>query len=301
MNRLKLARLLLSFVKRLPRRYPVHSRTEQLPFFILNAGRSGSTLLNRILNEHPKLGLPTEQYFLGPAIFKYHFYNYMIWRDLMQVIVGELWDQRKHTWELDLQAVIREIIDLPKRNRSLVQMVDQLFRHVVDKPRWGDSTPLNVFYYKELYHLYPKAKYIFLIRDGRDVVASYKNGGEAAFGELAQVEESTARWLIHAKAMNWYKQRTQILEVSYEAFMKDPDQQLTLICQFLEIEEMPRDWRNYTEHVPSAEFFEPSHHDAVRSTPFMDSIGKWKSVLSESEAEYCQGIMSAQLKKYGYL
>lgn len=301
MNRLKLARLLFFLAKRLPRRYPVHSETGKEPFFILNAGRSGSTLINRILNEHPELGLPTEQYFLGPAVFKYHFYNFMIWRDLMQVIVGELWDRRKHTWELDLQKVIREIIDFSNEDRSLEQVVDHLFREVVDKPRWGDSTPLNVYYYKELFHLYPKAKYIFLIRDGRDVVASYKGGGEAAFGELAQVGESTARWMIHAKALHWYKRRTQVLEVRYEDFMQDPDQQLALICQFLGIGEMPAYWRDYTEHVPNSEFFEPAHHDAIRSAPFTDSIGKWESTLSESEVKYCCRLMGSQLKKYRYL
>lgn len=301
MNRLKLARLLLFFTQLLPRRYPVRYQTEKEPFFILNAGRSGSTLLNRILNEHPELGLPTEQYFLGPAIFKYHFYNYMLWKDLMQVIVGELWDARKHTWELNLKEIIPEIIDLEVGKRSLGQVVESLFRQVIDKPQWGDSTPLNTVYYKELYHLYPNAKYIFLIRDGRDVVASYKNGGKDAFGELAQVEASSQRWSLHATALQWYKQRTTVLEVKYEDLISDSDDALNRICQFLEVGPMIENWRNYTAHVPQSEFFEPSHHDAVRQVPFPDSIGNWKSILSEKEANYCHLKMKVHLKGYGYL
>ena len=258
-------------------------------------------MLNRILNEHPELGLPTEQYFLGPAVFKYHFYNYMLWRDLMQVVVGELWDPGKHTWDLNLTEIMPAIINKQGGDRSLENMVDLLFRSVTDKPVWGDSTPLNTVYYKELYHLYPKAKYIFLLRDGRDVVASYKSGGETAFGELAQVEQSTSRWLLHARALAWYKRRTSILEISYEAFTKDPEEQLDRICQFLEIGSMPDDWKAYIHHVPEVSFFEPSHHDAVRSIPFTDSIGKWETILSKEEADYCHRKMGVQLKKYGYL
>lgn len=301
MNRLKLARLLLFFAKLLPRRYPVRSRQRTSPFFILNAGRSGSTLLNRILNEHPQVGLPTEQYFLGPAVFKYHFYNYMIWRDLMQVIVGELWDARKHTWELDLKSTLQEIINFQGEDRSLAHALESLFRQMIEKPLWGDSTPLNTVYFKELHHVFPEAKYIFLLRDGRDVVASYKNGGKSSFGQLAEVKESTSRWLLHAKALQWFKQRTSVLEVSYEALINDPERQLERICQFLEIGPMPEHWKEYTEHVPQSEFFQPSHHDAVRKAPFKDSIGKWETDLSEEEALYCHQRMEAQLKKYGYL
>lgn len=225
----------------------------------------------------------------------------MIWRDLMQVIIGELWDKRKHTWEFDLQAMIRKIIDLKADYRSLETVIDLLFREVTDKPRWGDSTPLNTVYFKELYHLYPRAKFIFLIRDGRDVVASYKSVGADAFGELAQVDESTSRWLLNAEALNWYKKRTQVLEVKYETLMEDPEGQLGRICQFLEVDPMPATWADYTEHVPQSEFYQPAHHDAVRLAPFTDSIGRWKTILSEEEVKYCHGKMNHQLKKYGYL
>lgn len=219
----------------------------------------------------------------------------------MQVIVGELWDARKHTWELDLKSAIRAIIAFEGEDRSLVSAVEFLFRQMTEKPLWGDSTPLNTVYFKELYHLFPNAKYIFLFRDGRDVVASYKNGGTSAFGELAGVKESTERWLLHANALQWYKRRTSVLEVSYEAFMNNPVHELERICQFLGVHSMPENWRNYRDHIPQTEFFKPSHHEAVRNEPFTDSIGKWKSVLSEKEVNYCLQRMKAQLKRYGYL
>ncbi len=225
----------------------------------------------------------------------------MIWRDLMQVIVGELWDVRKHTWELDLESVLQSIINLKGADRTLRHAVELLFRQMTEKPVWGDSTPLNTVYFKELYPLFPKAKYIFLIRDGRDVVASYKRGGASSFGELAQIEESTSRWLLHARALRWYKRRAAVLEVKYEALMANPKQQLDRICAFLEVDPMPKNWEEYTRHIPQSEFFQPSHHDAVRQAPFTDSIGKWKAVLSDEEIRFCHERMGTQLKKYGYL
>lgn len=38
------------------------------PFFIIGSGRSGSTLLRRILCANPELHIPPETYVLGPAI-----------------------------------------------------------------------------------------------------------------------------------------------------------------------------------------------------------------------------------------
>ena len=299
MNKLKLARFLLSLLRVLPKRYPLRSSV-QPPFFILSAGRSGSTLLNRMLNEHPQLGLPSEQYFMGPAIFKYHFYNFMLWRDLMQVIVGELWDTRKHTWDLEVGRTIQSIMAWTGQERSLDRVMDHLFREVVSKDIWGDSTPLNVVYYKELYQLFPQARYIFLMRDGRDVVASYKAGGEQAFGALASVKAASERWVLAMDALHGLKRRTSVLEIRYEELVSNPQLNLDRICSHLGVPAL-KGWESYTQHVPETAFYQPSHHHAIREMPFDESIGKWRQVLTEEEQAYSEQVMRRHLERYGYL
>ena len=37
---------------------------------------------------------------------------------------------------------------------------------------WGDKTPQNTYFIKHIFPVYPSAKYVFIVRDGRDVVNS---------------------------------------------------------------------------------------------------------------------------------
>lgn len=300
MNKLRLARFLLGCWRWLPKRHAVKTSGLVAPFFIFNAGRSGSTLINRMLNEHPEIGLPSEQYFLGPAIFKYQFYNYLLWRDLIQVIVGELWDVKKHTWNLDIQKNIRSIITWTGKERSLQRIIEVLYREVVAENIWGDSTPLNVVYCPEIYRVFPQAKYIFLLRDGRDVVASYRAGGSEAFGDLADLESACRRWVLAMEHLEWLKNQTSVLEVTYEDLVRDPQVVMNRICQHLSVSEFDN-WRDYPKNIPDSSFYEPSHHDAIRQMPFRDSIGKWKEALNSEEQAYCHRLMGRHLKRQGYI
>ena len=52
-----------------------HSKIKNPPFFILGSGRNGSTLLSSILNAHPELFIPSEQFILPYTIMR----RYIFW------------------------------------------------------------------------------------------------------------------------------------------------------------------------------------------------------------------------------
>lgn len=212
MRQMNLARILLLLMRVLPKRYQLNpSKPVIQPFFILGSGRNGSTLLNMMLNQHSKLFLPPEQYFLGNSIIKYQIYNFILWRDLVKVIYGEMLNiGDSHKWNFSVNQVMMKAFHLEGDERNLQNLLDLLYRTYALETknigvRWGDSVPNNYPFTKEIFNCFPKGKYIFLIRDGRDVCAAYKKGGKEAFGELSEVENSSDYWLNSIKKYNWLK------------------------------------------------------------------------------------------------
>ncbi|MDH5608410.1 MAG: sulfotransferase [Cyclobacteriaceae bacterium] len=303
MRRITLARFLMRVAACLPVGYPLMGRTplREQPIFVLGSGRNGSTLLNRILNGHSRLFLPPEQYFLGHTIIKYRLYGFLNWRDLMKVLAGELMPGAgSHFWQTQNLSVLGDLISLD--DKSLQHVVDHIYRAygVLYKPfhLWGDTSPTNILYIREIFSLFPNARYVFLIRDGRDVVASHKEGGEHYVGTRARPGLSSAAWVGALKKLEWLQKKTPVHLVHYEQLVRQPELVIRELCGFLNIPFQSAMLAPH-ENIPDIPVYaEPIFHKLHQ--PIDDqSVGKWKHVLSEEELEEIRFI-NPFLIKYGY-
>lgn len=260
-------------------------------------------MLNRMLNQHSALFLPSEQYFLGNSIFKYQLYPFLIWRDMVKIITGELLPSTgSHTWQMDGSEVINELFLL--EDRSLQKVIDVIFRGYGAKMKddvqmWGDTTPLNTIYLPEVFSLFPKGKYVFLLRDGRDVMASYHKGGEEFLGHLAKPTNGAAHWNHSIEKYEWLKKRTDVLLVRYEALVSEPERILTEICTYLGMAFESQMLTFYENEPQSGMYTEPQHAN-IRKPISTASIGKWAEQLTEEDNKAVAAI-NKNLVKYGYL
>ena len=273
------------------------------PFFIFGSGRNGSTMLNRMLNQHSVLFLPSEQYFLGNSIIKYQLYPFLLWRDLIKIITGELLPTTgSHTWAMDGSEVIKELFHL--KDRSLQKVIDMIFRSYGIKMQsdfriWGDTTPLNTFYLPEVFSLFPEAKYVFLLRDGRDVMSSYKKGGEAFLGDLANPVNGAAHWNHSIEKYEWLKKRTNVLLVRYEELVSDPQSVLSGICSYLDVDFETQMLDFHQDEAQSYMYSEPQHAN-IKKPISTASIGNWVEQLTDEDQDAIMAI-NKNLVKYGYL
>ncbi|MEM9324699.1 MAG: sulfotransferase [Bacteroidota bacterium] len=307
MNKRRLGRLLLGFLSALPKKYPIRTQGDPPdPFFIINAGRSGSTLLNRLLNQHSAAFLPPEQYFLHNLIIKFQLYNWMLWRDLGKVLAGELVSSLgAHAWEWDYEKTFRDIVLAEGEDRSLRRIVDKVIRDYAVQTGaspafWGDTTPLNAQYINELFSVYPKAKYIFLVRDGRDVVASYQGGSHEVHQGLSEHVECAKHWRDVARVYRWLEKRGAALRlVKYEDLVADTSTVMAGIVDFLGLDGESLDTNKVD--VPDIPFYALPHHEELRKPIHDQRIGRWKSILSAQQLDQIMPILERPMKDFDYL
>ena len=308
MRRLKLARLLLTLLTLFPKRHSLRSSESKLtePFFIFGSGRNGSTLLNVILNQHPNIFIPPEQYFLGNSIVKYQLYNYLPWRDLVKIVYGEVLSQTDgHMWQFSSDKIMSDAFNFSKGKKNLQSMLHHIYSSYAtttkpDSIIWGDSTPLNTRSLPEIFSCFPKAKFIFLVRDGRDVVASYKKGTTQAFDDLADTLIATDVWLDSITKYHWLKKRTSVLEVKYESLVSQPEDELVKIIEFIG-EKYHSGMLQFYKNVPGVDAYNEAQHQKIHEPIQTNSIGKWKEILSEDERVYIEKKMRHFLREFNYL
>lgn len=96
-----------------------------------------------------------------------------------------------------------------------------------------EKTPRHIERLDLILDVKPRAKFIFIVRDGRDVVASlYKRTGH--------LEQSVTRWIDANRVVMRRSLADNAIFLRYEDLIQDPEAQLTRLCSFLAIEFHPK-------------------------------------------------------------
>ncbi len=286
------------FIVRLRLAFPLskalHGDLRMQPFFVFGSGRNGSTLLNRLLNTHSRIFLPSEQYFLPSFIYRFILYNDQSSLSLNRKLLQLIQNKELHTW----QNMEKIHLDM----EPLQEMIDKIYRAeggVGEDAIWGDSTPVNTRYIGEIFRVFPKASYIFLVRDGRDVVASYQKD-QRAFDHLPDLPSQVDFWVDSISKYKWLSGKTQVLLIKYEDLVAKPAEVLCQCYDFLGVKDESDQWSDYLEQIPENEFYRPIHHSGLRKLPFGNSVGAWKDRLTEPQKKFCDLKMKDWLSEYGY-
>lgn len=213
------------------------------PIFIVGAPRSGTTMLQYILDDLPNLSMPTgESHFIVPLHRNQAAYPDVGTAAGMRRLLQTLHDFNAEFLNTDLHGVkfdIDSLADafLAEGRNSVRDVVAGIFEHNargMGKTRWGDKTPYYALHLDRLVAWWPDARIIHLVRDGRDVALSL-------FGR----RHDFSAYNIYYAAQYWQKYvdvcREQgkklaaghYLELRYEDVLNDQDAAMRTVCDFI--------------------------------------------------------------------
>ena len=137
--------------------------------FVVGVGRSGTTLLRLMLDAHPALTIPPETHF-APELISAAGKRRAKPERLAEIVVSQ---RQWGDFGLDATELRRrfEALD-PLDAGAALRAFYGLYAERAGKPRWGDKTPIYVEHMREIGAALPEARFIHLIRDGRDVALS---------------------------------------------------------------------------------------------------------------------------------
>ncbi|MFA7403199.1 MAG: sulfotransferase [Pelobacteraceae bacterium] len=205
------------------------------PIFIIGTERSGTNLLRLILNAHSSIAVPHPPHimkFFSPLEPLYG--NLSIDANFRRLIadVCRMVELHTYPWEIrpDRDQVFQNAVD---RNLLAVyfQVYDQYLAYT-KKRRWACKSTFMIEHVAEILRYHPDARFIFMVRDGRDVAVSAKT---SIFNHF-HVYYSARRWQREQRlGLSWLAKLPpeQIMLLKYEELIVDPAATTRRLCGFL--------------------------------------------------------------------
>ena len=267
------------------------------PVFILGVQRSGTTLLRLILNSHSYIAIPEEAAFLRPIIKKKYIYNEISGKDLKRIYNYLKNSPHYALWNYDSSKFLNWLE--MQHSISLKEFINNLYMSYAEsegKIIWGDKTPSLLRKVDLLYRLFPEAKFIHIVRDGRDVfdsrrrMDSTKDNAAVMAIEWCYKIYKTERFLELLPPSNKYTLR-------YEDLLINPEETVKNLCGFMQVEYEPQ----MMDFYKKSKYYVGSHHSKLIFKPITsENLQKWKLNLSGKEIKVLSLLAKRYLKKYGY-
>ena len=253
--------------------------------FIGGSGRCGSTLMRVMLNSHSRIHCGPERKIVGA--------------------ISAFRDQ----WAIGSRAVLDDAgVSVEAVDEACAAFIETLMKSTNDgSPRIAEKTPSVLLHTKFLSNVFPRAKFIHLIRDGRAVVASLlrQNWFAATTGKRLEycesVEAATQYWMDMVMSIRSQSKELDgaYMEVKYEDLVSDTRTISDEVLAFLgeAWEQSVLEHHSQEHDLPESE----SSTVEILSPVHGDAVSKWKTELTPQQIEVVERMAGPLLRELGYM
>ncbi len=287
--------------------------------FIIGIGRSGTTLLTKLLNKHKDIHCQPEANFL--LFFLHHFKNRVGFNDHdIELIFKEIstYSLSHPTigWNINFDKAKQTLKTICSANpdinyATLCKHIYSLFeiehQNKKDAKLIIDKNPAYTILVDKIAGFLPEAKFIWMIRDYRANVLSRKQN---VYLKSPKVAYNAIRWkYFNMLALKFSKKNPhKVLLVRYEDLVNDPGTVISSIYTFLNVDpkdETNRDTISFTETKNDAslikhEKYLTKKYDDLEKPVNTGRVNSWKTELSKKEIDLCDAICLSFAKQFEY-
>ncbi|MCF8009191.1 MAG: sulfotransferase [Halanaerobiales bacterium] len=257
------------------------------PIFIVGVGRSGTSLLQSMLNAHSKIAFPPETHFIRNYIKKKSSFR----KEIKNIIN----DKYLKNLNLNIEETILSA-------RNFVDFYTNLlkdFAKSCNKDYVGDKDPKNIENIKQINKFFPNAIIVNIYRDPRAVIASRIKAVWSQNKPLWQhllAYKAQFNYLINNK--NHFK---NYIEIKFEELIINPEKELSKILSLLDLK-FENNMLSFYEKSNDVVFGKEYQWKKNLFKPVMiKNIDKWQSELSPQLIKKIEKTLYPEMKKKKYI
>jgi Sulfotransferase family len=293
----------------IPRALTRDARRDPVPF-VVGMNRSGTTLLRMMLDAHPQLTIPPETHFV-PALIKACRQPGATAEDALAAMKSA---REWGDFGFSDEEMLARLRATKLRPGQAVRTFYEAYMEQQGKPRWGEKTPTYVQRMRMIQRELPEARFVHVIRDGRDVALSVL---DRTVRDLT-VTDVARRWQKKiTKARDDAPRLRHYTEARYEDLILDTEPVLRRVCEFIKLDfdpvmlsyhersgkrlqemarPLPGDGR--AQHLSVERRM--ATHAMTTKPPSADRVARWRTQMSAADRAAFEEVAADLLAELGY-
>lgn len=261
---------------------------EPAPFFVSGAVRSGLTLVRSLLDAHPEITCGPDAGVVSLALGARDFEN----------TLGELHERHFGLPPEFVRQNFATAIDAILSSR----------RRAAGKRSVGEKSAATISVFSTLGALFPRARFIHVVRDGRDIAASLltRNWVDPRTGrafDYCRSPIAAAKFWSTAAAFGLAAETAlgeRLLRIRYEDLVRDPVSATARLFAFLDASRCDEAISFGSRGFEISDAERESAEDLSKP---IDArfVGRWRRDLSASDAQQIAKAAAPALKAFGYI
>ena len=277
--------------------------------FILGKGRSGTSLLQNLLNAHPRITAGPESRFA--VIFYPLFGHIKKWKESDIIdFVNKLYLEPLFNlfWELDKNELTQTLLSV--KDVASYELLCKIVYYQRSKGKdnliyISDKNPEYVLYLDTIEKIFPEAKFVHIVREPRDNVYS-----QIISFKVRNIAFRAYQWLSYNMIVEERKKKepSKYYTVLYENLVRDTEGTMKLICNFLHIDfegtmvqnNAPQWLNSHIERRGITDKDKLIHRNLLKPIN-TSNVGKWKNKMTPNDQAITEIITGDYAHKvYGY-
>lgn len=260
------------------------------PVIIGGCARSGTTLMRVMIDTHPNI-------YCGPE-------TGLLYLRTMTRRKTRMLSRKLEIPEEELKAMMWG-------TASYFQFVEALFdylRRRAGKPRWGDKSPQNVLHLDRIFRHFPDARFIHMIRDGRDAACSLRtfpqyrmvDGRRVELDTRNPLDQCVRRWVHDVEAGMRWRGDPRYIEVKYEGLIESDEETLIRVFESLGEPWDERVTKYYQIESPSRSGEKMPQNPGATQPIYRTAHGRWRNEFTEEDKQMFKAVAGDLLVALGY-
>jgi len=288
------------------------------PLFVIGSPRSGTSLLRLILTSHSEIIVPPE---CGFIVWLYE--KYCAWSssdaldaDSRAQYLDDLFLCKKFdTWGTE-RAALDELLaeHYPADYAGLCATIYMAYarKHSRTVTIWGDKNNFHINHLPTLRSIYPDARFVHIVRDGRDVACSYREvmlrGSSSPYSPNlnTDIDAIATEWSTNVLKVNDYLSSldaSRQMLIRYEDLVENTKTSVMEICRWLGLpfEEKMLEFHEVNRRMQLEPALTLDWKQRTLEPISDDTVGRYRTTLPIVEQIRFTEVAGDSLIKFGYM
>ncbi len=262
--------------------------------FIMSSERSGSNLLRQIIGMHTEMIAPTAIHFTTNLAKWFPFYqsktglaDKQLIRDMLDLAAAHI-----APWHYSIKIDrVRDAIEQYNFWGVFIALYDTL-ADMQAKSGWICKDNALFDFASEILNFYPDSKFIYLVRDGRDVALSFRKmpTGPKTIYDAASLWTTEQQACLRVATM--HPQAVRI--VRYEDLLRHPTSQVKSICEFAELQYSDQMLTSLSDPLGMSK--RSIFWKNLNKQLMTENYGKWRKMMKRRDVRYYQSVLNGETK-----